>query len=114
MNVQHLSEIGKRYRRDIVILLTLILVGVGGYYIGKMETPQKGGGMVIRAEQVDTLATAGEGLKDMTVVASTRGSKYYYAACSGAKAISPKNKITFATPEEAERKGYTQAAGCEP
>src|SRR3989339_570006 len=113
MNVQHLSEIGKRYRRDIVILLTILLVGVGGYYIGRMETPQKEGGIVIRAERVDTLATAGEGLKDMTVVASSRGSKYYFAACSGAKSISPKNKITFTSPEEAEKRGYTQASGCE-
>lgn len=98
----------------MVILLTLVLVGVGGYYIGKMETPQKGGGMVIRAEQVDTLATAGEGLKDMTVVASTRGSKYYFQACAGAKSISPKNRVIFASPNEAEEKGYTQASGCEP
>jgi hypothetical protein len=114
MNVQHLVEIGKRYGRDGLLLLTIILVGVGGYYIGKNEAPQEGGGMVVRAERVDTLASAGEGLKDMTVVASSRGSKYYFAACAGAKSISPKNRVTFTSPEEAERRGYTQAAGCEP
>lgn len=114
MNVQHLLEIGKRYVRDVVLLLTIVVVGVGGYLIGRTEPVQPKGGISIQAERVDTLASAGEALKDMTVVASSRGSKYYFLACLGAKTMNPSNKITFTSPEEAEKQGYTQASGCEP
>ena len=36
----------------------------------------------------------------------------YYPWCAGAKQISEKNKITFASTEEARAKGYTPAANC--
>jgi hypothetical protein len=47
-----------------------------------------------------------------TVVASKSGTKYHYPWCSGAKQISPANKITFNTIEEARKAGYTPAANC--
>ena len=46
------------------------------------------------------------------VVASKNGTKYHYPWCAGAKQIAEKNKITFASTEEARAKGYTPAANC--
>ena len=46
------------------------------------------------------------------VVASKRGSKYHYPWCSGAKRMSEKNKIWFATIEAARQAGYTPAKNC--
>ena len=46
------------------------------------------------------------------VVASKTGKKYHYPWCAGAKQISDKNKITFASAEEARKAGYTPAANC--
>ncbi len=46
------------------------------------------------------------------VVASKNGSKYHYPWCAGAQQISEKNKIFFASIEEARAAGYTPAANC--
>lgn len=113
MNVQQLMELGKRHGQEVVLVLVIALVGVGGYLIGKTESFPETEAR-ISAEWVDSLAVAGEADKDMRVVASSKGSKYYFLGCSGAKAIREQNRVTFTSPEEAEAKGYTQAAGCEP
>lgn len=47
-----------------------------------------------------------------TFVASAKGAKYHLPTCPGAKQISDKNKIYFATKAEAESSGYTPAANC--
>ncbi len=46
------------------------------------------------------------------VVASRNGDKYHLPTCSGAKSISPKNKITFASIAEARKAGYLPAGNC--
>lgn len=46
------------------------------------------------------------------VIASKSGTKYHYPWCSGAKQISAKNKIIFASPEEAQKAGYSPATNC--
>ncbi len=46
------------------------------------------------------------------IVASSRGSKYYYVYCSGAKTLSESNKIYFSSEEEAEANGYTLSTSC--
>ncbi len=46
------------------------------------------------------------------VVASKNGTKYHLPTCSGAKQIAEKNKITFASVEEARKAGYTPASNC--
>lgn len=51
---------------------------------------------------------------DQTVVGSSKGTKYHYLHCSGAKQISEKNKITFSSTAAAEAAGYTLAANCSP
>ncbi len=45
-------------------------------------------------------------------VASSSGTKYHLTTCLGAKRISEKNKIYFATEEEARASGYTRAKNC--
>lgn len=47
-------------------------------------------------------------------VASSRGSTYYRNDCSGARRLSPANRIYFATEEEARRAGYrrSRTQGC--
>lgn len=48
------------------------------------------------------------------VVASSKGTKYHYPHCSGAKRISEANRVVFPTAEAAEASGYTLAANCRP
>lgn len=50
----------------------------------------------------------------LTVYASSKGKKYYYANCSGLKRITDANKISFPTSEAAEASGYSLATNCTP
>jgi hypothetical protein len=56
----------------------------------------------------DTETKSGE------VVASSKGTKYHYSYCPGAKQISEKNKITFQSASQAESAGYSLASNCKP
>ncbi len=60
------------------------------------------------------MAAAGRALTSQSVVASSKGTKYHYLNCPGAKQISEANKITFTSAKEAEAAGYTRAANCKP
>lgn len=46
------------------------------------------------------------------VVASKNGTKYHYSWCAGAKQIAEKNKIYFASIEDARAAGLTPASNC--
>ena len=46
------------------------------------------------------------------VVASKTGDKYHLPTCAGAKSISAKNKIVFASIAEARKAGYLPAGNC--
>ncbi|MEI7688766.1 MAG: hypothetical protein WCI91_01120 [Candidatus Nomurabacteria bacterium] len=50
--------------------------------------------------------------KKRMYVASKNGKLYYSLGCSGAKRISAKNEIWFATTSEAEKAGFTLSASC--
>ena len=56
--------------------------------------------------------TASSSMPEGGYVASKNGTKYHLPWCGGAKQISEKNKIFFATKAEAEAKGYTPASNC--
>lgn len=47
-----------------------------------------------------------------SIVVSKNGTKYYTPGCSGIKRIKPENIISFASPQEAEKAGYTKAKNC--
>jgi hypothetical protein len=69
------------------------------------------GGSTESAAAIQSQTTAAERSGE-EVVASKNGSKYHYPWCGGAKQISEKNKITFASIAEARAAGYTPAGNC--
>jgi len=52
--------------------------------------------------------------REGSVVGSSKGNKYHFSYCPGAKQISEANKIVFSSVEEAEKAGYTLAGNCKP
>ncbi len=70
------------------------------------ETPAK----APKAKKAEPVGTATEA--NGVYVASKKGTKYHLPTCSGAKTMSPENKIWFTTKEEAEAAGFTPAANC--
>lgn len=52
-------------------------------------------------------------LEKESVVASVRGSKYYFTWCSGASSLQEETKVVFASAKEAEQKGYSISKTCD-
>lgn len=50
--------------------------------------------------------------KEGKVLASKNGKKFYYPWCSGVSRIKEVNRVYFASANEAQAAGYTQAANC--
>lgn len=116
---------------EVVLVLSVLLVGTASFGLGRFSALQeigKGnggegllpGGIEIRnMKALPTEKSSGASMSSSlgasvgsSIIASKNGTKYYFSTCSGASRIAEKNKITFQTPEEAERAGYTLASGC--
>lgn len=111
------------------IIMGIVLVGVGllsiGWFAlspGKKSSPELSGqsAAVAEAGSVQTSEAQSESADGLTgqsggagpYVASKNGSKYFPEGCGSAKTIKEENKISFSTPEEAEKAGYTPAKNC--
>ena len=135
MNISNLFQKSKRKlnilcRRDIFIVMVIILIGFAGFGLGrlsiieknketvKIKFPEYLSATVLNSQDGDEsgansspaapMSLSGEGL----LVASRNGSKYHFPWCSGGKSISEKNKIWFGSIEDARKAGYTPAANC--
>ena len=131
---------GLDIKEDIFIVLSIILVGLAGFGLGKLSALEKGrepveikpasftngnfsaidtavaSGSAERSESQPAPVSAsamiaGESAKGM-LVASKNGTKYHFPWCAGASQISEKNKIWFNSYEEAQKAGYTAASNC--
>ncbi len=60
----------------------------------------------------EVINTKQPSLSQQNYVASKTGTKYHLPSCASAKKISEKNKIWFATKEEAEQAGFSPASNC--
>jgi hypothetical protein len=105
----------------IFLSLVIILVASLSFGIGRLSVAGRGEGIKIEydtslgvQQSASVINTTSNTLKVGEVVASSKGKKYHYPHCSGAKQITEANKITFASPEAAESSGYTLAANCSP
>ncbi len=101
--------------RDFFISAVIILVAFASFGLGRLSkteetrfpvTVTESG--VISKKPSSTKTTS----QEKNYVASRNGEKYFLEWCSGAGTISPKNKITFTSEEEAKQAGYTPAANC--
>lgn len=110
-------EMGGKRGDDLFVLLLILIVGLGGFGLGRLSTSERNGepvhieyteGMPAAPASAGAAAETASGL----LVASRNGSKYHYPWCSGAKRIAEGNKLWFQSKEEAERAGYTPAANC--
>jgi hypothetical protein len=106
---------------DLLIVAIIVLVGFAGFGLGRLSktddarapvtitsigevgSPETG-----NTEEVTSTSVASSG----EVVASKNGTKYHFPWCAGAQQIADKNRISFASPEEARASGYSPAANC--
>ncbi len=116
--------------RRLFLALVIILVATLSFGVGRLTAPATQEG--IRVEYDEKLTTNNQQpttnspknqtanvlsstkTNSLEVVGSVNSNKYHYLHCPGAKQISEKNKISFASPQAAEASGYTLAANCTP
>lgn len=135
------SWAGSRQGRDVYIVTLIIVVGFGAFGLGRLSVSQNdstssvqlvyprgesGTASVVpasilspKSSSVSTPSIKSDlSLQNSVdnsgkdIVASSRGSKYYYTWCSGAKNLSEANKIFFSTESEAEAAGYSKSTSC--
>lgn len=99
--------------RKLFLTLVIILVAVIAFGIGRLSVV--GNREPIKIEYNPEMTNAQGPMTNENsafIVASKNSSKYHYAYCPGARQISEKNKLTFATPAAAEAAGYILASNC--
>ena len=120
---------GKFYidRYTLLCLIIIIIVSIGSFGLGRLsvinneiEDIQSAGSdykasvgdWVGESKQNTKALPTGDLPKEKMYIASKNGKLYYSIGCSGAKRISDKNSIWFATKEDAEKSGYSLSSTC--
>lgn len=121
--------------RDAYVIIILILTALGSFGLGRWSSELSAGeNPVVLLEGKPLTATAAAALVPVattstgvpnaapssgstssagkTIVASSKGTKYYFTWCSGAKSLSEANKIYFTTEAEAQAVGLTKSSTC--
>ncbi|HAE36920.1 TPA: hypothetical protein DCX66_02725 [Candidatus Nomurabacteria bacterium] len=108
-------------------LCIVVLVGLSSFGLGRLSATntseediklentndyivKEGAGKSIEAES--SIDDVNSNFKEKKYLASKNGKLYYTVSCSGAKRISEKNKVWFATSEEAKKAGYSLSSSC--
>lgn len=109
--------------RKLFLSIVVLLVGILGFGVGRLTAVGKGEPVRIEydpslttnnSQPTTNTASAIQAIPEGGVVASSKGTKYHYPYCAGAKQISEANKVTFVSPQAAESAGYTLASNCKP
>ena len=106
------DKVGVPLWRKLFLSIVIILVASLSFAIGRLTREGKSEPIKIEYDQSLTSTVINSNENSASVIASKNGKKYHYPFCPGAKQISEKNKIIFASKEAAEASGYTLAANC--
>lgn len=115
--------------KAVFTALLIMLVGLASFGLGRMSTiegtktpvtieyPDRtevatGSEREVSKTHTAAVARAAMENKGGGVVASKSGTKYHFPWCAGASQISEKNKVNFASIEDARKAGYTPASNC--
>lgn len=108
---------------DLAIGVLLILAMIVSFLLGRLSKDAKNAIIIEpsgeKTNQIEPVAYTIDNVKEQTkelgiesIVASKRGSKYYFIWCSGAKTLSEANKIYFSSEALAQNAGYSLATNC--
>jgi hypothetical protein len=105
----------------LVCFCIIVLVSLGSFGLGRLSMTKidnvdqlnvKEEGINISKNEGDTVEAFSTAPKEKLYVASKNGKLYYSLGCAGAKRISPKNEVWFASSIDAEKSGYTLSTSC--
>lgn len=104
--------------KDFLIIIIIILSSLASFGLGRLSKIEENKTPIIieSSSMGNSAAVIEAGLPaeqtSGNYIASKNGTKYYFPWCGAAQKISEKNKISFASKEEAEKAGYQPAANC--
>lgn len=105
------------HEKELFIGLLVILSSTLAYGLGRLTKLEANQAPVtitpVPSSTPQTIQIVDKVSSDNRLVASKKGTKYYYPWCSS-KAIKVENRIYFLTASAAETAGYTRAANCQP
>lgn len=108
---------------DLAAGVLLILAMIVSFLLGRLSKDAKNAIIIepsgVKNIQIEPVAYTIDNVKEQaiksgidSIVASKRGSKYYFIWCSGAKTLSEANKIYFDSETSAQNAGYSLATNC--
>lgn len=112
----------------LICLLVVVLVGLSSFGLGRLSVSNIGNDYISELNNINTsivkeeignrveaessLNNEDDKPRERMYVASKNGKLYYGATCTGAKRISLKNEVWFASSIEAEKAGYELSSSC--
>ena len=118
--IAKIVEFIKTYHSEFVLGVVVACMCLISFNMGKMSIAKNPAHKALAIISPPSSAVSNQPVEntktDLRVVASkAAGSKlYHFTWCSGAKRISEKNKLYFATEALAKTAGYTLAGNCNP
>lgn len=91
----------------------MVMVGLASFALGRLSVIEQDGKATVSYPEEVVRRAERSVSENTTIVASRRGTRYYYSWCSGAENLSPANLIEFESVEDARRAGYTPATNCD-
>lgn len=129
-NIMKLIKFLKTYQADIVLAITIVLISITAFNLGKISAyqqkktpititePRTANSQEItdysKSKNQNSLNAKRSTLNTVPIVASKKSTSkaYHFPWCPSASRIADKNKITFATEAAAISAGYTLAGNC--
>lgn len=114
--IKGLRQFFLSYEKEIFVILLVVLSSTLSFGLGRLTKLQENQAPITITMASSTLTSeikiTDEVSADTRIVASKKGTKYYYPWCGGSKNIKVENLRYFATASAAEAAGYTRAANC--
>lgn len=104
-----IKSISEDTKRSLFITLVIVAVAFSSFAVGRISANREEGVDILYPEEV--VERAARMVNEVYVVASTKGSVYYYPWCPNS--LKEENLIRFNTKEEAESRGYRLASNCQ-
>jgi hypothetical protein len=108
----------KAHEKELFVGLLVVLSSTLAYGLGRLTKLEANRAPVTitpaSSSTPQTIKVIETESSDNRIVASKKGTKYYFPWCGSSKAIKVENRIYFISASVAEAAGYTRAGNCQP
>lgn len=106
------------HEKEIFVGLLVVLASTLSYGLGRLTKLEENRPPItitpVSSSTFETIKIIDEVSSDTRIVASQKGTKYYFPWCGSSKSIKVENRRYFNSALAAEAAGYTRAGNCQP